>query len=119
MRFLADESCDFAVIRALRAIGHDVEAVSESLPGSLDDVLIERAQEAGRIFVTEDKDFGELVFAHQRRTGGVIFIRFPASARGTLADTIVSLVQKKAGELIGSFTVVKPNRVKMIRSLKS
>src|SRR6266545_5018669 len=29
MRFLADESCDFRVIRALRAAGHDVVAVAE------------------------------------------------------------------------------------------
>jgi hypothetical protein len=29
MRFLADECCDFAVVRALREHGHDVLAVSE------------------------------------------------------------------------------------------
>ena len=36
MRFLADESCDFAVIRALRANGHDVIAVSEVTPRAED-----------------------------------------------------------------------------------
>ena len=29
MRFLADESCDFAVVVALRTAGHDVKAVVE------------------------------------------------------------------------------------------
>ena len=29
LRFLADESCDFAVVRALRAEGFDVLAVSK------------------------------------------------------------------------------------------
>jgi hypothetical protein len=29
LRFLADESCDFAVVRALRSVGYDVVAVSE------------------------------------------------------------------------------------------
>jgi hypothetical protein len=29
MRFLADESCDFAAVHALRAAGHDAVAVSE------------------------------------------------------------------------------------------
>jgi len=28
MRFLADESCDFAIVHALRASGYDVLAVS-------------------------------------------------------------------------------------------
>ncbi|MBI3080243.1 MAG: DUF5615 family PIN-like protein, partial [candidate division NC10 bacterium] len=32
MRFLADESCDFAVVRALRAAGHDVVAIAEVTP---------------------------------------------------------------------------------------
>jgi len=42
VRFLADESCDFAVVRALRAAGHDVapavvdivRRIPESLPTS-------------------------------------------------------------------------------------
>jgi hypothetical protein len=29
LRFLADESCDFTVVRSLRAAGYDVLAVSE------------------------------------------------------------------------------------------
>jgi hypothetical protein len=29
MRFLIDESCDFAIVRALRVAGHDVQAVSD------------------------------------------------------------------------------------------
>ncbi len=42
MHFLADESCDFAVVRALRSAGHDVKAVSETAPGS-EDVVIDLA----------------------------------------------------------------------------
>lgn len=36
LRFLADESCDFAVVRALRAEGHDVDAISERTSRSVD-----------------------------------------------------------------------------------
>jgi hypothetical protein len=36
MLFLADESCDFAVVRALRGAGHDVKAVCEISPDSPD-----------------------------------------------------------------------------------
>jgi len=58
MRFLADESCDFAVVRALRALGHDVLAVSEFRQRSVDDELMENAYNESRILLTEDKDFG-------------------------------------------------------------
>jgi uncharacterized protein with PIN domain len=43
IRFLTDESCDFAVVRALRAEGYDVLAVSEITRRSDDRELIELA----------------------------------------------------------------------------
>jgi len=43
LRFLADESCDFAAVRALRAKGYDVVAVSEYTRRSVDSELIEQA----------------------------------------------------------------------------
>ena len=61
MRFLADESCDFRVVRALRAAGHDVVAAIEATPGAEDAAVIEVAVRERRIFVTEDRDFGQLV----------------------------------------------------------
>src|SRR6266446_6998471 len=78
MRFLADESCDFSVVRALRSADHDVLAIAEVSPREEDEDVMERAVKGGRILITEDKDFGQLVYAKMQKTGGVIFIRFPA-----------------------------------------
>jgi len=58
LRFLADESCDFAVVRALRDAGHDVYAVSEEMSRSIDETLIAQSAADQRILLTEDKDFG-------------------------------------------------------------
>ena len=57
MRFLADESCDFAVVRALRAVGHEVSAVSEKIPGAADMVVADLALKETHVLLTEDKDF--------------------------------------------------------------
>jgi len=43
MRFLADESCDFSVVRALRSADHDVVAIAEVSPREEDDAVMERA----------------------------------------------------------------------------
>ena len=85
MRFLADESCDFAVVRALRAAKHDVVAVSETFSGTEDEAVIGPAVREERIVITEDKDFGRLVYASLRESSGVILIRYPARARTELA----------------------------------
>jgi hypothetical protein len=50
MRFLADESCDFRVIRALRDAGHDAVAVIEVLPGADDATVIEMPFANGGFF---------------------------------------------------------------------
>lgn len=86
MRFLADESCDFAVVRTLRSERYDVLAVSEARPGVEDQYIIELAKQEGRILLTEDKDFGRLVYLAGAPEVGVILLRFPAKARGELCD---------------------------------
>ena len=77
MRFLADESCDFAVVTALRGAGHDVFAITEINPGAEDDAVLAMARSEARVVLTEDKDFGLLVYAGGHETAGVLLIRFP------------------------------------------
>ena len=81
MNFLADESCAGPVIRALREAGHDVVAISEVAAGAPDDGVLERALNEKRVLITEDRDFGELVYARGRSSTVVILVRFPSSAR--------------------------------------
>ncbi|MDO8670773.1 MAG: DUF5615 family PIN-like protein, partial [Dehalococcoidia bacterium] len=115
LRFLADESTDFAVVRALRAAGHDVLAVSELMPGSNDREVVSEATRQQRVLLTEDKDFGWLVFVSQAESAGVVLIRFPGDARDTLARTVVQLAESHGEALTGSFVVVQPGHVRVSR----
>ncbi len=66
MRFLADECCDAGLVAALRDDGHDVLYAVESLRGVPDDEILTRAFSENRILLTEDKDFGDLVYRLRR-----------------------------------------------------
>ena len=109
MRFLADESCDFAVVRALRKAGFDVLAVSELSPRADDTAVVELASQEGTILLTEDKDFGQLVYAEQRENRRVVLIRFPASARPKAA---LDPLNEHKDALLDRFTVLQPGRVR-------
>jgi predicted nuclease of predicted toxin-antitoxin system len=61
MRFLADESCDAALVRALRAARHGVISIAQTSAGVADRVVLELAMTGERVLLTRDKDFGELV----------------------------------------------------------
>lgn len=115
MRFLADESCDFAVVRSLRDAGHDVLAIAEIHRGASDEEVIDLAASEHRILITEDKDFGQLVFAAARTNSGVVFVRFPVAARDSLAATVLELVSSRAETLYSCFVVVEPGRIRVSR----
>jgi predicted nuclease of predicted toxin-antitoxin system len=107
VRFLADENCDFAIVRALRSAGHDVLAVSEFQQRSVDQQLMEMAYTEGRIVITEDKDFGWLAFVRHVDNPGVILMRFPGSARNTLAVSVTRLVNELGPKLAGAFVSLR------------
>lgn len=113
MQFLADESCDFVVVRALRSAGHDVLAVSEFQRRSVDRNLMEMAYAERRILLTEDKDFGWLAYVEHMDNPGVILIRFPAIARLALAGTVTRLVSELGSKLTSSFVVLHPGSVRI------
>jgi predicted nuclease of predicted toxin-antitoxin system len=116
MRFLADESCDFAAVHALRAAGHDVAAVSDVARGAEDTVVIELARSERRVLLTEDKDFGQLVFAAARQSSGVVLLRWPVSARSSLGVALVEFAASHGDSLTGAFAVVEPGRARVSRS---
>lgn len=113
MRFLADESCDFAVIRALRTADHDVLAVAEVAAGAKDVAVIVMARESGRVLLTEDKDFGQLAYGGGHGGTGVVLLRFPASARKQAPAAAVELVDRFAERLPTSFIVLAPGRIRI------
>ncbi len=115
MRFLADESCDFIMVRALREAGHDVLAVSEITSRAEDFEVIEFALREKRILLTEDKDFGQLVYAHGQKTLGVIFLRFAHSTRERIAGDVCTLVKDQGEKLTGCFVTVQPGRIRISR----
>lgn len=69
-RYLSDN------IEFLIKEGHDVIPVKRlGLERASDLVLLQKAKEMERIFLTRDKDFGTLVFLERESSGGVILLR--------------------------------------------
>lgn len=114
-RFLADEGCDFAVVRALRSAGFDVLAIAEFAPRADDSDIVDLAARESRVLLTEDKDFGQLVYAELRASSGVILIRFPASKRQSLPVEILRAVRMLGDRLTRTFVVLTPGRIRIGR----
>ena len=115
MRFVADESCDYAAVRALRNEGYDVVAVAEAAPQTEDPDVLELAYQENRVLLTEDKDFGQLVFSAGQQAAGVVLLRFPAAARAAIGQAVVEMCRRLGDGLVGSFVVLEPGRLRISR----
>ncbi len=72
---VADESVDFRVVAELRNIGISVYSIAEEAPSITDTSVLSIAFERHALLITEDKDFGELVFRLQLPHYGILLIR--------------------------------------------
>ena len=103
-------------MEALRAQHHDVIDVAEIARGATDRKVIKLAQSDERILLTEDKDFGQLYFAGSEGKAGVIFIRFPSTARAAaLGQASVNCVKERGEDVLAAFTVIEPGRFRIRR----
>lgn len=111
MRWLADECVATPLVAFLRAGGHDVLYIVESVSGLSDSDVIALALREKRLLLTEDKDFGDLVFRRERDVPGVVLMRteFENPARKTLR--LEAAIELYGDRLFGRYTVVEEGRV--------
>ena len=105
MDFIVDESTGTAVVEYLRNVGHDVLAVAETMPQADDSDILARAASEGRILVTNDKDFGELVFRSGQAHHGVVLLRLHDERPANRVRVMKAILEQHADRLAGHFTV--------------
>ena len=81
MSFVLDQSSDARFVPFLRGLGHDATRIGRDYLGGLPDAeVLAIAHREGRTLITDDRAFGELVFAHGHPHAGVIFLRLGEDA---------------------------------------
>ena len=116
MRFLLDQDVYALTKRFLREQGYDVITASElGLSHAADVDLLKTAGEQERVFVTRDRDYGNLVFVHSAGSG-VIYLRIlPSTIDDVHAELKKVLETYSEEELAKSFVVVEQNRHRIRR----
>jgi predicted nuclease of predicted toxin-antitoxin system len=113
MKVLADECCDSDLVTALREDGYDVLYVVESMQGASDTEVLRRARAEDCILLTEDKDFGELVYRLRRSVPGIILLRFDPADRSLKVPRLRSLLDRHSDHLHDTFVVLGPERARL------
>jgi predicted nuclease of predicted toxin-antitoxin system len=117
MKFLLDQCTDARPMAYLNQHGHDAIRVGGAYAAGLtDDVVLMLAHAEGRVLITDDRDFGELVFRQRMPHVGVIFLRLsPDSALDAKIAAIEDVLAHHRDEL-DQFLVVTEKSVRVRRT---
>lgn len=113
MKFLIDENIDRRIALRLLADGHEVRQVALIAPSISDQIVLQMGAEQREIVVTDDKDFGELVFKHNQDNGGVILLRLEGLSGETRAEIVSKAVAEHSATLVNHFTVITLSAVRI------
>ena len=115
--FIVDENIDHRIVQLLREADLEIHSVAEISPGTADQSVIKLAVEKRSIILTDDKDFGEMVFRQSQNCPGVILLRLASLDFRTRAQLIIDVIKKLGEDIKGKFVVLNPERVR-IRSIR-
>lgn len=110
---VADESVDFRVVTTLRDLGCEVYSICEQSPSISDTEVLEIAVAKNALLITEDKDFGELVFRLQLPHKGVLLIRVIPLPIEEKLKLISEAIIRNYEELLGAFSVLSGNTIRI------
>ncbi|MFN0036547.1 MAG: DUF5615 family PIN-like protein [Saprospiraceae bacterium] len=113
MNIVADESVDFTIVQFLREQGLRIYAIAEQEPSIADEDVLSIAVRQNALLITEDKDFGELVFRLKMPHRGITLLRLSGclpEEKGELAGRaiLVHLV-----ELPNAFSVFDGRKIRI------
>ncbi|ABU58848.1 DUF5615 family PIN-like protein [Roseiflexus castenholzii] len=110
MKFLLDQDVYAVTARFLSSLGPDVVPVSHiGLSQARDEDLLKTAQEQNRIFVTRERDFGNLVFV-KALGAGVLYLRISPSTQNAVHNELERVLNTyPEEELKKAFVVIEPD----------
>ena len=113
MNLVADECVDRPIVEALRGAGHEVLSVAELSAGIPDDEVLALAATERALLLTQDTDFGELVFRLGQASSGVLLIRLAGLAAAEKAALVLAALEHHGSELPGAFGVLDATQLRI------
>ena len=110
---LADENLPLLLVQSLRSSGIELYSIREHQRGISDEQVIALSKDPPRIILTEDKDFGEWVFAHHEKNISVILLRYARPYLDEMITIVKDLIKAKGEGLYGKYTTVTLNKIRI------
>jgi len=113
MRIIIDENIPRLIIESLSSKGFKIVSIFDKCRGIDDFGIIQLAQqEDNAIILTEDKDFGEWVFAHHIKNISVVFLRYHFTELNIISIIVIKLFAENQDALLNKFTTITTKKIR-------
>ncbi|HQI42396.1 MAG: hypothetical protein B6D44_02410 [Ignavibacteriales bacterium UTCHB2] len=113
IKFLVDENVGFTIINYLRDQGYDTKSVSEFFPSRDDSFILKKAIQENRIIITNDKDFGYLIFKTNLPAISLILLRFNDETPELKLNAIKTILSLPKDKLLNHFIVASEDKIRV------
>lgn len=117
MKLLADMGVSQTVVKSLRAMDYEAKHLREEDLQCLPDALIiEKAKLEGRVILTFDLDFGDLMAASKDELPSVIIFRLKNTSPQFVFSRLLNVLQNCSEDItIGAVIIVSDERYRLRR----
>ncbi len=113
MILVADESVDYRIVTFLREQNFTILAIIDNDASIPDLEVLQKANEHKALLITEDKDFGELVFRLKLEHCGILLLRFYNLEIQTRNWKLLEALKKHEKELSNNFSTLTEKRLRI------
>jgi predicted nuclease of predicted toxin-antitoxin system len=114
IKFLADVNVEKAVVEYLLEKKYDTKWIPEYNCEMLDDELLHWANIENRVIITNDKDFGELIFLQKKISTGIILFRVREQRAENKVNLIKHLLENFSEKILNHFIVITGEKIRII-----
>lgn len=113
IKFIIDESVDYTVVQQIRKSGYDATSIAEDFPSMDDTEILKSAYVSNRILITNDKDFGTLIFKENLKSHGVVLLRLEDQSEKSILHVLELILINYVQKLYDNFVVVSESKVRI------
>lgn len=113
VNIVADENVNYGIISALRQNDWNVVAVADEHRGITDADVLGLARRHEAVLITEDKDFGEWVFAHHATDVGILLLRYSNKPVDVIVGKLLIVLRIHGERLRRRFVVITPEKIRI------
>ncbi len=99
----------------LQKLHHDVFSVYDETRGLDDESIIHKANLENYILITNNKDFGELVFRMKKPHKGVILLRLKDKRSENKIAVLQRVLESYSDKLVNNFIIVTEKTLRIVK----